>query len=98
MGADEVNDDVTASQISIMAPCFLVNQDKTAGSANDQTLLYGETTWISGHNSVAPSNSEISSYDVLDNLINSYLDTNTYPNLKVRELRFSNSNESSLLI
>lgn len=88
MGADEVNEDVTAGTISIMAPCFLVDQDKTAGSANDKTLLYGETTWISGHNSVAPEGSKISSYAVLDNLINSYLDKNTYPNMKVRANTF----------
>jgi len=69
-----------------MGPCFLVEQDKTAGSANDQTLVWGTTTWISGHESKLPEGSDVSSYDIMDQLIGYYLDKNTYPNLKVSTL------------
>lgn len=81
--AAESFDDVNENEVSIMAPCFLIDVDR-AGAASDQSILFGETTWASGHQSVAPDFGEsISSYEVLDRLVAHYTNTAVYPNLKV---------------
>jgi len=79
--------DVQENEVSIMAPCFLIEVDR-AGAATDQQLLFGETTWASGHKSVAPDSIDsISSYKVLDLLIAHYMDKDAYPNLQVHNAR-----------
>ncbi|KAF5362833.1 hypothetical protein D9757_013840 [Collybiopsis confluens] len=76
------NTSVSRSQISIMAPCFWTEVDVQAGAAKPDVLVWGETTWISGHENVGPSGiSNYSSYQALDALIAYYMDRSTYPNL-----------------
>lgn len=76
-------DDVKMEETAVMAPCFLVAQDLTAGSASEDNILWGQTTWISGHKNTEPSHLELSSYDVMDILVDQFMDTDTYPNLQV---------------
>jgi len=77
--------DVQENEVSIMAPCFFTEADR-AGAATDQHILFGETTWASGHKSVAPNwFNAMSSYEVLDRLIAHYMNKAAYPNVQVRE-------------
>ncbi|KAF8883662.1 hypothetical protein CPB85DRAFT_1233192 [Mucidula mucida] len=71
-------------EISIMGPCFFNANDLSAGAAKSDQLVWGDTTWISGHYNIGPDSiSEFSSYDVLDSLVDYYMDTDMYPNLNV---------------
>ncbi len=75
---------IIREHISIMGPCFFDEDDLTAGVARDGQLLWGRTTWMSGHANVAPANiTGYSSFDVLDSLTAYYMDKTVYPNLKV---------------
>jgi hypothetical protein len=82
LGAESFSD-VVEKEVSIMAPCFLSEEDLDAGAANSDQLLFGLTTWISGQKSVAPEGAAISSYEVMDKLIEHYMNKSNYPNLKV---------------
>ncbi len=75
---------IERSHISIMAPCFFTEADLVAGAAQDDQLIWDNTTWISGHSNVADSPSNFSTYDVLDTLVAYYMNTTIYPNLQVR--------------
>lgn len=67
-----------------MAPGFLTELDLQAGAAKPSYLLWGKTTWVSGHNNVAPAGvTDFSSYKVLDILIDFYMNRGTFPNLEV---------------
>ena len=86
-----------------MSPCFLTKDDLAAGAATDEQLLFGLTTWISGQKSVAPEGVSISSYDVVDRLVEHYLNTTTYPKLEVcllhsMDLRGSNFDSRTWLL
>ncbi|KAK0201360.1 hypothetical protein DFS33DRAFT_1346582 [Desarmillaria ectypa] len=75
---------IIREHISMLAPCFFDEDDLSGGAAEEGQLLYGKTTWISGHNSVAPDSiSNYGSYDVLDSLVAYYMDKTVYPNLEV---------------
>ncbi|KAK0471831.1 hypothetical protein IW261DRAFT_1344112, partial [Armillaria novae-zelandiae] len=74
---------IERSHISIMAPCFFTEADLEAGAAQDDQLIWDNTTWISGHSNVADCPSNFSTYDVLDSLIAYYMNTTVYPNLQV---------------
>ncbi len=52
-----------------MAPCFFTEADLIARAAQDDQLIWDNTTWISGHSNVADSPSNFSTYDVLDALV-----------------------------
>jgi len=74
--------DVPYDDVSIMAPCFLTDID-LAGAATPGNVLFGKTTWISGHQNTLPSNvTDVSSYDVMDELISYYLDITKFPSLE----------------
>ncbi|KIY67246.1 hypothetical protein CYLTODRAFT_454652 [Cylindrobasidium torrendii FP15055 ss-10] len=74
--------EIDDSTISIMAPCFMAEQDVTAGAVTDQAI-WGDTTWISGHYNIGPESvKDVSSYDVIDKLVDYYMDAATFPNLK----------------
>lgn len=78
---------VKREEISIMGPCFFDATDLAAGGAQSDQLLWGITTWVSGHYNVGPSNiTNYSSFDVLDALVSHYLNRATYPNLNVRPI------------
>jgi len=76
-------DDVVESEIAVMAPCFMIQEDLAAGAATPDNILYGRTTWISGHKNVAPEGTDMSSYDVMDFLVEQFFDKEVYPNLEV---------------
>jgi len=73
--------EVAYKDVSIMAPCYLAEMD-LAGAATADNIIFGETTWVSGHKNVAPANVEVSAYEVMDELINYYLDTTKFPALE----------------
>ncbi|KAK0450592.1 uncharacterized protein EV420DRAFT_741788 [Desarmillaria tabescens] len=74
---------INRDEISIMTPCFFDEDDLEAGAAQDGQLLWGRTTWISGHRNVGPDSiSDFSSFDVLDALVAYYMNTTVYPNLE----------------
>ncbi|KIK64608.1 hypothetical protein GYMLUDRAFT_240582 [Collybiopsis luxurians FD-317 M1] len=76
------NSSISRSQISIMAPCFWTEADVKAGAARDDVLVWGATTWVSGHKNVGPENiSHYSSFKALDSLIAYYMNRTAYPNL-----------------
>ena len=84
------NSSMSPSQISIMAPCFWTKADVKAGAARDDVLIWGETTWISGHKNVGPDDiSDYSSFKALDALIAYYMNRTAYPNLNVSRIRSS---------
>lgn len=64
-----------------MGPCFLNDMD-LIGAATPGNLLFGKTTWVSGHKNTQPLTVETSSYDVMDELINFYLDKEKFPALE----------------
>ncbi|KAG7451802.1 uncharacterized protein BT62DRAFT_959698 [Guyanagaster necrorhizus] len=75
---------IERDEISILSPCFFDEDDLEAGAAQDGQLLWGKRTWMSGHRNVAPDSiSDFSSFDVLDALVDYYMNTTLYPNLKV---------------
>ncbi|PBK80033.1 hypothetical protein ARMGADRAFT_1172103 [Armillaria gallica] len=64
-----------------MGPCFYT---KTDLDARMPALIWGKTSWISGHRHIAPdSTPPFSSYDALGALVVYYLDTTIHPDLKV---------------
>jgi len=64
-----------------MAPCYLTDMD-LAGAATPGNLLFGKTTWVSGHQNTQPTTVQTSAYDVMDDLINYYLDKEKFPALE----------------
>jgi hypothetical protein len=61
--------------------------DADAGAVDDTSLVFGLTTWASGHDAVRPweVRKKVSSYDVLDDLVAYYMDILRYPNIRVSE-------------
>lgn len=74
---------IRREDISIIAPCFFTEADSKSGAVTDDTLLWRMTTWIDGKANVSPGYFKVSSFDVLDALVSYYMDTTTFPNLKV---------------
>ena len=59
-------------------------KDIKAGAGTNTTLIFNGTTWMSGHTSIGPgSNTNVSSYDVVDDLLDYYLDKKRFPKLDV---------------
>lgn len=75
---------VTAEEVSIATPCFMAAVDQAAGAVDADSLIWGQVDWDYGGDSVGPEGASISSYTVLDQLVDYYLDSNNFPNLKVR--------------
>lgn len=74
--------EVPYESVSIMAPCFLTDVDVTAGAASADNIVFGLTTWVSGQKNTQPSTVETSAYEVVDELINYYLDKTKFPALE----------------
>lgn len=89
--AAEKYPDVSTGAVSVLSPCFLTEVDLEAGAAHEGQLLFGLTTWISGQKSVSPEGVNMSSYEVVDRLVDYYLDTEKYPNLEVRTFSLSST-------
>ncbi len=76
---------IKRSEVSIMGPCYFTEEDRDAGSARDDVLLWGDTTWASGfYNTLPRSIKRNSAFDVLDALVAYYMDRTNFPNLNVR--------------
>jgi hypothetical protein len=89
--------DVNENEVSIMAPCFLIDVDR-AGAASDRSILFGQTTWASGHRSAAPDFADpISSFEVIDRLLAHYTNTDIYPNLKVCIFNWASCNVPDMI-
>jgi len=73
--------EVPYETVSTMVPCYLTDVD-LVGAAQQGNILFGLTTWASGHQNTQPTSVQASAYDVLDELINYYLDAAKFPNLK----------------
>ncbi|KAF5345462.1 hypothetical protein D9758_013662 [Tetrapyrgos nigripes] len=68
---------------SIMSPCFLSQNDITAGAGNANQLNWKGGDWFSGDFANGPTNGDnISSFDVLDALVNYYTNASMYPNIQ----------------
>lgn len=74
--------EVAYEDVSIMAPCFLTDIDVASGAATEGNILFGLTTWVSGHKNTQPSTVETSAYEVVDELINYYMDKEKFPALE----------------
>lgn len=84
---------IKRSEVSIMGPCFFTKEDQTAGAAQDGVLLFGDTTWASGHYNTRPKAvKKYSAYDVLDALVAYYMDRTRFPNLNVMQPKSLTSN------
>lgn len=58
--------------------------DFDAGAAKKGNLVWEDTDWISGQDNVKhDSTVNVSSFDVLDQLLDRYLDREKFPKLKV---------------
>jgi hypothetical protein len=76
---------VNPNTTSIMSPCFLSQNDISAGAGNSNQLFWKGGDWFSGDFADGPNqNDKISSFDVLDTLINHYTNASMYPNMQVR--------------
>lgn len=65
-----------------MAPCYWTEKDLSAGAAQRSQLIWGDMTWVSGEENVGPLLvPHFSSYQVLDSLVEQYMDRSAYPNL-----------------
>lgn len=74
---------IRREDISIIGPCFFTEADRNSGAVTDDVLQWRTTTWIDGKANVSPGYLKVSSFDVLDALVSYYMDTTTFPNLKV---------------
>lgn len=80
--ADGKNIGVKLDEVTVIAPCFMTQLDADAGSISEDSLIFGLTTWASGHYNEGPSGvSKVSAYQVLDELVAHYMDRSAYPNL-----------------
>jgi hypothetical protein len=87
---DDLEVEVIVEEVSITAPCFLIDVDVNAGAATNETLIFGETTWASGHYAVGPDNAtNVSAFQVLDEIVDFYMDRDRFPSLHVRYNSFS---------
>ncbi|KAM0723408.1 hypothetical protein Q7P37_000394 [Cladosporium fusiforme] len=77
--------------VSIVTPVFANEQDQgsvfpwdeSSSTSTSNALVWHENDWAYGRNNIYPSSStNISSFYVLDQLVDYYRDQNTFPNLK----------------
>jgi len=64
-----------------MVPCFLTDLDRI-GAAVEGNIIFGHTTWVSGHKNIAPDTIDISAYDIMDELVSFYMNTAKFPALE----------------
>jgi hypothetical protein len=72
---------VKAEEVSIMSPCFMASVDVDAGAVKDTDLTFGMTSWADGENDSA---NHISAYQVMDELVEYYMNKTRFPHLEVR--------------
>ncbi|THU79475.1 hypothetical protein K435DRAFT_943064 [Dendrothele bispora CBS 962.96] len=83
MDLASTNSSFNPNTTSIMSPCFLSQNDISAGAGNSNQLFWKGGDWFSGDFADGPDkNDKISSFDVLDTLINHYTNASAYPNIQ----------------
>lgn len=73
---------INRDEILIAAPTWFSTNDRTAGSAQANDLVFQGGAWSTGVDSAGPNGASISSYQALDDLINKFFDKSTYPALE----------------
>lgn len=81
---------INFSTVQIMAPYFVNGNakgtdfpfDTTAGGSTSSALVWKGSQWSAGADSQYPSNSSVSSFEVLDQIIQYYDNTTMFPNMK----------------
>ena len=73
---------INRDEILIAAPTWFSTNDASAGSAQSNDLVFSGGSWATGVNSAGPNGVSISSFEALDNLVNKFLDKDTYPNVQ----------------
>jgi pimeloyl-ACP methyl ester carboxylesterase len=71
---------VAADDALIITPQFLIQADIAAHHLTDMTLRWGPKDWAIGRDATAPA--AISSFDVLDAILDRLADRQTFPNLR----------------
>lgn len=81
----------TKDNVAIIAPLFANEDDKgtaypfddASGTSSSNALVWNSWNWAYGRNNIYPASStNISSFHVLDEIVNYYKDQNTFPNMK----------------
>ncbi|PWZ02982.1 hypothetical protein BCV70DRAFT_197222 [Testicularia cyperi] len=70
---------INREEILIVAPTWLNTDDRSAGAAQENDLLFNGGGWATGSNSRGPGDTSVSSFTVLDMLSQKFLDKSTYP-------------------
>jgi hypothetical protein len=84
---------VNVNEVNIIAPCFMAEAD-TAGAVQQGDLVFGLTTWASGHYATGPADAtEISSFQVLDEIVEYYTDKTQFPSLNVCDFFVNRMND-----
>ncbi|KAK7438642.1 hypothetical protein VKT23_017975 [Stygiomarasmius scandens] len=68
---------------SIITPCFLAQVEIEAGAGTSDQLYWSKTGWFGGHYAEGPDpDDKISSFDVLDSIVDYYFNKTTFPKLE----------------
>lgn len=70
---------IDSDDVLIVAPAWVNRQDRSAGSAQANDLLFSGSNWSQGVDSYGPGRTSISSFEVLDQMTAKYLDKSVYP-------------------
>ncbi|KAF9041724.1 hypothetical protein BDZ89DRAFT_314733 [Hymenopellis radicata] len=77
--ASEINPNVNQNTVALMAPYFVSD---TRNLVRSNIMFWPGTTWYTGATSIYPPGANISSYDVLDQILQYFNDITLYPNMK----------------
>jgi hypothetical protein len=81
---DDLGVEVKVEEVAILSPCFMAQKDLDAGAVSEDQIIWGDTTWASGHYAISPDNAtELSAFTLLDELVDYFTDRDTFPNLNV---------------
>lgn len=70
---------INRDDVLIVAPAWVNRQDRAAGSAQANDLLFSGSDWSQGVDSTGPGRTAVSSFEVLDMMTAKYLDKSVYP-------------------
>ncbi|PWY97281.1 hypothetical protein BCV70DRAFT_68864 [Testicularia cyperi] len=73
---------VSADEVLIIGPCWMNQNDHTAGAIRDNELYWTNGQWQSGMASRGPGDTAISSYEVMDFFLDMLFDQAQFPQLK----------------
>lgn len=81
VAATNASSGVTNDSVLIIGPCWLNTDDRRAGALQDNELVWYGSQWQRGGESRGPGNTAISTYEVLDYLLDQLFDKAQYPAL-----------------